>query len=63
MHVNPEYELISAVGPTNNRLFTSVVVINNKRYSEGHGCTKKYSEQIASKKTLEYFHIHRLFQC
>lgn len=55
LQINPEYELISTSGPGHKKTFTSIVVINGKRYCTGIGCTKKESEQIASKNTLEVF--------
>tara|TARA_B100001287_G_scaffold17695_1_gene13158 strand:- start:826 stop:1545 length:720 start_codon:yes stop_codon:yes gene_type:complete len=53
LQINPEYELISTAGPAHKKIFTSIVVINGKKYSTGTGNTKKESEQIASKNTLE----------
>lgn len=53
MQINPEYELISTSGPAHKKVFTSVVIINGTKYSTGSGNTKKESEQIASKNTLE----------
>lgn len=53
--INPEYELISTTGPGHKKTFTSIVIIEGKRYCTGVGCTKKDSEQIASKNTLEVF--------
>jgi len=50
--INPEYELVLTTGPAHKKTFTSVVLINGKKYSEGTGKTKKESEQIASKNTL-----------
>ena len=55
LQINPEYELISTTGPGHKKIFKSVVVIGNVKYKEGIGCTKKESEQIASKNTLEIF--------
>lgn len=54
LQLNPEYELISTTGPAHKKIFTSIVVINGQKYSTGSGNTKKESEQIASKNTLEY---------
>ena len=53
LQVNPEYELISTTGPAHKKVFTSVVLINGQRFSIGTGKTKKESEQIASKNTLD----------
>ena len=53
LQINPEYELISTTGPAHKKIFTSIVIINGQRYSTGTGNTKKESEQIASKNTLE----------
>lgn len=53
LQINPEYELISTSGPAHNKIFTSVVLINGVKHSTGMGRTKKESEQIASKNTLE----------
>tara|TARA_B100000035_G_scaffold310609_1_gene318705 strand:- start:682 stop:1395 length:714 start_codon:yes stop_codon:yes gene_type:complete len=55
MQINPCYELVSTIGPSHKKIFTSVVIIGNKKYSTGSGSTKKESEQIASKNTLEIF--------
>jgi len=53
MQTNPGYELISTSGPAHKKMFTTVVIINNERYSSGTGKTKKEAEQIASKNTLD----------
>ena len=53
LQVNPQYELISTSGPAHNKSFVSAVLINGNRYCEGSGKTKKASEQLASKYTLE----------
>ena len=53
LQVNPEYELVSTNGPAHKKMFTSVVVIKGVFYSEGIGKTKKESEQVASKITLD----------
>tara|TARA_B100001758_G_scaffold53652_1_gene44031 strand:- start:8078 stop:8791 length:714 start_codon:yes stop_codon:yes gene_type:complete len=53
LQINPEYELISTTGPAHKKIFTSRVIINGERYCTGSGNTKKESEQIASKNTLE----------
>lgn len=53
LQINPEYELISTTGPAHKKTFTSIVIINNVRYCTGTGNTKKESEQVASKNTLE----------
>ena len=55
MQTNPCYELISTCGPAHNKSFTSVVLINGKRYKDGFGKNKKISEQNASKYTLMDF--------
>tara|TARA_B110001452_G_scaffold255223_1_gene247445 strand:- start:11627 stop:12352 length:726 start_codon:yes stop_codon:yes gene_type:complete len=55
LQLNPEYELISTTGPGHKKTFTSIVIINGTRYCLGIGCTKKDSEQLASKNTLEVF--------
>lgn len=54
IQVNPEYELVETTGPAHKKIFTSVVIINGRKYSEGTSKTKKESEQIASKLTLEF---------
>ncbi len=54
IQINPEYELVETCGPAHKKIFTSVVVIKGKKYCEGTSKTKKESEQIASKLTLEY---------
>ncbi len=51
--INPEYELVLTSGPAHKKIFTSVVIIKGEQYSKGSGKTKKESEQMASKLTLE----------
>ena len=58
MQINPEYELVSTTGPAHKKVFTSVAIINGKKYASGTGNTKKESEQAASKNTLEIFEIN-----
>ena len=58
MQINPEYELVSTTGPAHKKVFTSVAIINGKKYASGTGNTKKESEQVASKNTLENFEIN-----
>lgn len=53
LQINPEYELISTTGPAHKKIFTSIVLIDGQKYCIGTGNTKKESEQIASKNTLE----------
>ena len=53
LQVTPEYEMISCSGPAHKKFFTSVVIINGRKYKTGSGPTKKESEQDASKNTLE----------
>lgn len=55
LQINPEYELVSTTGPGHKKTFTSIVVIGGQKYCTGTGCTKKESEQNASKQTLEIF--------
>lgn len=54
IQVNPEYELVETTGPAHKKIFTSVVIINGRKYSKGTSKTKKESEQIASKLTLDF---------
>ena len=54
IQINPEYELVSTIGPSHKKMFTSIVVINGEKYKTGTGNTKKESEQNASKHTLDY---------
>jgi ribonuclease III len=54
LQTNPEYELVETSGPPHRKIFTSVVLIKGVKYSIGTSKTKKESEQIASKLTLEY---------
>jgi ribonuclease-3 len=49
----PEYLLIDTVGPPHNRIFNVVVTIQNQRYEQGSGKSKKQAEQIAAEKTLK----------
>lgn len=58
MQTNPEYELVSTTGPAHKKVFTSVAIINGKKYAAGTGNTKKESEQVASKNTLEILDIN-----
>lgn len=48
----PSYKLIKTDGKTQNRIFTSAVIIKDIEYESGIGKTKKISEQEASKNTL-----------
>lgn len=57
LQINPEYELISTAGPSHKKIFTSVAIINGQRYATGTGNTKKESEQVASKNTLDILQI------
>jgi len=57
LQINPEYELISTAGPSHKKTFTSVAIINEQRYATGTGNTKKESEQVASKNTLDILQI------
>ena len=58
-------KLISANGPAHNKTFTSVAIIKGVKYCSGTGKTKKESEQVASRATLEilfnllYFQNHQ----
>lgn len=61
IQVNPEYELVETSGPAHKKVFTSVVLINGKKYCQGTNKTKKESEQIASKMTLEFLDKEGLF--
>ena len=61
IQVNPEYELVETSGPAHKKVFTSVVLINGKKYCQGTNKTKKESEQIASKSTLEFLDKEGLF--
>lgn len=58
MQINPEYELVSTTGPAHKKVFTSTAIINGKKYASGTGNTKKESEQVASKNTLEILEIN-----
>lgn len=58
MQINPEYELVSTTGPAHKKVFTSVAIINGKKYASGTGNTKKESEQVASKNTLQILEIN-----
>jgi ribonuclease-3 len=58
MQINPEYELVSTTGPAHKKVFTSIAVVNGKKYASGTGNTKKESEQVASKNTLEILEIN-----
>lgn len=58
IQVNPEYELVETSGPAHKKMFTSVVIIRGKKYSEGTSKTKKESEQIASRLTIDYLDTH-----
>lgn len=53
LQISPEYELVSTTGPAHKKFFTSIAIINGKKYATGTGNTKKESEQIASKNTLD----------
>jgi len=53
LQTNPEYELVDTSGPPHRKIFTSVVLIKGVKYSQGTSKTKKESEQLASKLTLD----------
>ena len=53
----PEYSLVKTEGPPHNRIFTVVVVIKGKEYSDGTAKSKKQAEQNAAEKTLKTFNI------
>lgn len=57
LQINPEYELISTTGPSHKKTFTSAAIINGQKYATGTGNTKKESEQVASKNTLDILQI------
>ena len=61
IQVNPEYELVETTGPAHKKVFTSVVLINGQKYCQGTNKTKKESEQIASRLTLEFLDKEGLF--
>lgn len=56
--VNPEYELLETYGPPHKKMFTSVTLIKGVRYCTGTSKTKKESEQLASKHTLEQIAVN-----
>lgn len=58
MQTTPTYKLVSTEGKTQNRVFTSIAVINDVEHEIGKGKTKKISEQESSKNTLIKLGIH-----
>jgi len=48
-----KYRLVKSEGPDHNKLFYSVVMLNNKIIGRGKGKSKKESEQDAAKNTLK----------
>ena len=47
------YDLLSTSGPSHNRKFRVAVIIDDIKYGEGIGTSKKEAEQEAAKKALE----------
>lgn len=47
------YDLLSTIGPSHNRKFRVAVIIDDIKYGEGIGTSKKEAEQEAAKKALE----------
>lgn len=52
---NIQYILKSTEGPSHNKVFSSIITINKKKYGQGIAKTKKESEQLAAKVALESF--------
>lgn len=50
----PVYNVERESGPDHNKMFTSSVSIDNKKYGEGSGKSKKISEQRAAKIALKH---------
>lgn len=48
-----EYEIIDEEGPSHNKLFTTVVKVDNVIYGKGKAHSKKESEQVAAKDALD----------
>lgn len=53
----PNYSIHEILGPPHNRFFKMKCIINETEYEIGEGKSKKDAEQIAAKKTLEFFKI------
>ncbi len=51
--VNPEFIVTNADGPAHGLIYEVSIYIDDEFYSSGVAKTKKYAEQIASKKALE----------
>ena len=54
----PEYILDKSEGPPHSRIFFVHVVINNEKYGNGSGNTKKQAEQEAAKQTLQLLNVN-----
>lgn len=50
---SPEYKIVHTDGPEHNKTFVVEVLINDEKYGEGIGKSKKSAEQMAAKKALE----------
>ena len=51
----PKYKIISSIGPEHEKIFTIVVIVDDKEVVTGKEKSKKKAEQIASKKALTIF--------
>ncbi|WP_367617660.1 ribonuclease III [Salirhabdus salicampi] len=47
-----EYDIVNESGPAHNRIFIAEVRIDEEKFGEGSGKTKKEAEQMAAKKAL-----------
>lgn len=52
---DPTYQLMLVSGPDNKKVYKTYVMCDSKVIGEGHGSSKKQSEQHAAKNALEYF--------
>lgn len=53
----PEFDIIETIGPPHNRTFKVICKIDNLKYKEGIGRSKKIAEQYSAKETLKYFKV------
>lgn len=54
----PEYVLDKTIGPPHDRVFFVSVNVNNEKYGNGEGTTKKQAEQNAAKDTLQKMNVN-----
>lgn len=51
----PTYQVLQAVGPDHDKLFTVAVLVGEQTYGQGQGHSKQLAQQAAAKAALEKF--------